>query len=359
MWSPSNLLRLGHAHACRDLSDLARSFAVPYERESGAELVDSALRLVSQADMVLELAVAVAREQGTSWEEIGEQLPGPDGETGVSRQAASKRFGERVEALSLDALLPRREPRFPGALGWWAGPDGLDDPDRTAADLDAWVVRHRERTDPDRGAEPVSGPLRARHRPATDSIGATTRLASLLLDATGPFATRDLPAGVSERYVRQRLLEFKVETFGAILENARRAGRAGRDVAESLTFWEQSRAELGGLYAEDCREALSFEWDDEQSARVQLRGRPLVTLARTVDARARDVTGWWLWSTDVEDPSAGGAWPQLVDVGLGAEHEHVEHAAAVAIAEHVASDRVKGVGPFDAAGLAGGTEPSA
>lgn len=357
MWSFGNLLRLGHAQACRELSDLARTSVDTHPSEDAAELVELAQRLVAQAEDVLELAVASARERGVSWEQIGELLPGADG-SGVSRQAAAKRFGERVEQLQVDTLLPRRAPPRPGGLGWTAGPDGVDYPDETVARLDAWALRHREATDPSLRDRPddqlVSAGLRARYRPAIDSIGPITRLARLLLDATGPFATTSLPNGVTERYARQRLLEFRLVAADAMLEE-RRSGARGGDPS-LIVDRDAILDELVRSLAEDCREQLAFDWSDEYTATVALHARPMVILARNADRRDRETVGWWLWGVGPDgdaDSAGGGAWPRFVDVDLQAEREHVEHAAAAVIAADVASDQAKGLGPFAAGGIAG------
>jgi len=92
------------------------------------------------ADEALRLAVACERLAGISWQDIGERL-------GTTRQSAHERYAAVVDDVAESILFPQREGE-PGQLGWWACPDGLDDPDRTAASLDAWVLRHRERTAP-------------------------------------------------------------------------------------------------------------------------------------------------------------------------------------------------------------------
>jgi hypothetical protein len=355
MWSLGNLLRLGHAAACRELSDRARGCVSTDEREDGAELVEHAAQLVAIANDVLELAVASARERGTSWEDIGEVLPGPEGR-GVSRQAATKRFGAHVEQLRIDTLLPRRAAPMAGQLGWTAGPDGVDRPEETVARLDAWALHHRERTDPSlRGRsdhELVSAALRACYRPALDSIGPITLLAQLLVDAIGPFASKPLPPGVTERYARQRLLEFKLAAADAILDERRRRG-GGAVVLDRDAIFD----ELADILAEACRDQLRFDWhDDGQTATVRLHDKALLIVERSTDDHAPDTVGWWLWGigpNDRSDPEP--EWPQPLDVPIDAEHEHVEHAAATQIAHHIATDQIKGIEPFAPGGIAGPT----
>jgi hypothetical protein len=352
MWSLGNLLRLGHAAACRELSDRARGCVSTDDREDGAELVERAAQLVAIANDVLELAVASAREHGTSWEDIGEVLPGPDGR-GVSRQAATKRFGSRVEQLRMDTLLPRRAAPMAGQLGWTAGPDGVDRPDETAARLDAWALRHRERTDPSLQGrsdhELMSAALRARYRPALDSIGPITLLAQLLLDAMGPFASKPLPPGVTERYARQRLLVFTLAAADAMLDERRRRGGADTVLDRDAIF-----DELADILAETCRDQLRFDWhDDGQTATVRLHDNALVIVERSDDDRAPDTVGWWLWGIGPDGRSGPGPeWPQPLDISVDAEREHVEHAAATQIAHYIATDQIKGIEPFAPGGIA-------
>ena len=152
MWTLARLLRLAHSDACAELSDLARASAATYVDSDGhgGELVELARRLVREAEEVLLLAVAAERAQGICWEAIGEGLGG------VSKQAAQKRFGERVEQLELDVLLPLRHQAIDDVhMMHPVGPDAVVDPDATVARLDAWAERHHERTDGGQG----------RHRP--------------------------------------------------------------------------------------------------------------------------------------------------------------------------------------------------
>ena len=66
------------------------------------------------------LAVAFERARGTSWQEIGDEL-------GASRQAAHERYASVVDEIHEGILFPWRD--GDGVMpGWWACPDGLEDP---------------------------------------------------------------------------------------------------------------------------------------------------------------------------------------------------------------------------------------
>lgn len=140
--SEVDLTRLAYSAACRELSDRARGQVPTYADEWGQAggLVEAAAMMLADADRVLQLAVAAERAASVSWQTIGEVLD-------VSRQSAHERFAGAVQEVRDGILFPHRD-GLPGLPGWWACPDGLDDPERTLCDLDKWVVRHRESTDP-------------------------------------------------------------------------------------------------------------------------------------------------------------------------------------------------------------------
>lgn len=365
MWTIANLLRLSHSAACADLSDLARSSATTYADQygHGSELVELAERLVRDAEDVRLLAVAAERARGVSWETIGEGLGG------VSKQAAQKRFAERVDELVTDVLLPHREgahndPALDGArrargLGWTAGPDAAADPDRTLTSLDAWAKRHHEQTDGGKDVvdELVSHGLRQRPREAIARIGTVTRLAELLTEATGAFATRELPPGVTERYARRRLLEEKIALYDAMQREARDDSTGIRAVGAADAREQAARAfeELVDLRTQEAREALTIIWRSSTDALIALRDRPVAVLQWTGDGVDEETRGWWLWGVDADGgpDDRGGAWPLLVDADLDVAREHLEHAAIAAIAAWIGSDQAKGVGPFGLGGIAG------
>jgi hypothetical protein len=212
----SELHRIAYLVACRELGEqaLAQVSTSGDGHRRGGELVEDALRLVGQADEVLRLAVAAERAGSTSWQEIGERLQ-------VSRQAAHERFAPIVEEISDGVLFPAREPDTEGGFGWWACPDGLEDPERTVRRLDEWALRHRDVGDPERGEHPVSAGLgRREDLAAIEAIGVITALARRIMDG-------NLPRGVSERQARRLLLERKLEAFDLIAE--REIGQAARD----------------------------------------------------------------------------------------------------------------------------------
>jgi len=349
MWTLAQLLRLAHSDACAELSDYARSNATTYADSfaRGGELVEEAEVLVRVAENVRLLAVAAERARGVSWETIGEALGGSGG---VSKQAAQKRFSERVEQLELDVLLPHREGPYPGAPGWSAGPTAASCPDVTLERLDAWAQRHHERSDGGKDVVDrlVSHGLRQRPARATELMGAVTKLAALVMEATGSFASRELPAGVSERYARRRLLETKLAMLDAIRTESTTRDSDAREQAARVFD------ELVELRTDDAREQLRITWTSDEEASIALLDRAVAVLAKTNDSD-REVRGWWLWGVDGDGRAddRGGAWPQLVDEDLDAEREHLEHAAREEIAKWIGSDHAKGVGPFEDGGIAG------
>ena len=283
-YTRSELHRIAYLVACRELSDAARGHVSTYgdEYRRAGELVEDALRLVHQADEVLRLAVATERAASTSWQEIGERLD-------VSRQAAHERFARVVDEISDGVLFPTREPDQEGGLGWWACPDGLEDPEATVRRLDEWALRHREASDPERGECPVSGGLGRREDLArVEAIGLVTALARRVMDG-------DLPAGVSEHAARRVLLERKVEAFDMIAR--RDSGRAARDArVQASEAFEQ----LVVWHREDLDRRLTAAPLDDSATegyRFDLDERPVAQLEFTAEG-SHDDTGWFLWSID-------------------------------------------------------------
>ncbi len=333
--------------------------------------------MLRQAEEGLRLAVAAERTAGTSWQEIGERLD-------VTRQSAHERFAAAVEEIADGVLFPDREPDQ-GGLGWWACPDGLDDPGRTVTELDAWARRHREPTDVDRGEHPVSGGLGRRpDLEAIEAIGVVSALAKRLVDES-------LPEGVSERRARRILLERKLKAFDLIAR--RETGKAARDArAQSMQAFD----ELVAWHREDLDRRLAVDGLEDaalEGYRFTLDGRPVAQLEFTAEGSAED-TGWFVFSIDTaavvaapDEPLRwlGDPWPlEVSGVGvdalaelarregrdaLRAEARQVAQrtrSQALAVARRellgdLASDLAKGMGPFDRHGVAGtsGGEPAA
>jgi hypothetical protein len=204
-YTDSSLGRLAFSEACRNLSDLARAHVPTYAdgHLRPGELAGEAARLIAGAEQVLRMAVVAERLRGTSWAEIGEAL-------GVTRQSAHERYATFEHELRQALLFPDRAGHA-GTLGWWAVPDGLEDPETSAHDLDRWERRHRERTDPDRGELAVSAGLKPRR--TVDETGAVIQLAKLLVDD-------QLPAGVSRQRAERELYERKVALYERMLDEA-------------------------------------------------------------------------------------------------------------------------------------------
>jgi hypothetical protein len=202
---PSDLARLAHAKAARELSDTARA-EVPTHADPDAEegdFVARGLRLVHEAERVLELAVVLERERGASWETIGMAL----GQ--ITRQSAHERYAAAHHEF-LDALMfpVRRDPDL--AWGRSALPDGLEDPAHTAGKLDVWAIRHREPTEP--GAEQISPVSAGLHR---DGLHASET--SLLARMAAVVAAGALPPGVDPETARRTLIERRVAHYRRVL----------------------------------------------------------------------------------------------------------------------------------------------
>jgi hypothetical protein len=136
-YSRRGLARLALSAAAAELSDRAR-LAVHGNADrhvAAGELVENALALVAQADEVLNRAIVLERERGTSWSVLGDALR-------VSKQAAQQKHGPSFEQWR-DALdEPLRRGR--GNIFDCQLPDGPDDPDAHVARLDTWIARHCE-----------------------------------------------------------------------------------------------------------------------------------------------------------------------------------------------------------------------
>jgi hypothetical protein len=302
----AELARIAYLESCRELSDRARGEVSTYGRSfrpNGA-LVEEASRLVSHAQELMRLAVAAERAASVSWETIGETLE-------MTRQSAHERYAAAVEDIFDGILFPTRE-SGDGRPGWWACPDGLENPHQTVERLDAWALRHREQTDPDRGVRPVSENLRCEEELVTvHETGALARLASRV-------ASGDLPVGVSDRTARRILLERKLGVFQRIADRdpalAQDARAEAQDCFEQLVTWHHEDLESRLTFAELPGRAFD-------AFRFLLDGRPLAELAFTVDLDP-DATGWFLSRVDPARPddilAAGDPWP------IDAEHVDVD-----------------------------------
>ncbi len=216
--------RLAFSQACRDLSDLARAH-VPTSadgHQGPGELVGEALRLIHCAEYAMRMAVVAERLRGASWAQMADAL-------GLSPDSVSGRYADAEREVRDALLFPDRDGRD-GTPGWWACPDGLDDPEATARDLDAWERRHRERTDPDRGAAAVSPGLA--RRGTLDEIGAVTTIAGMFIDG-------ELPDCVSRARAEQVLCERRVRVFERLLAER-------PDSTEMQTALRDAKARLVG-----------------------------------------------------------------------------------------------------------------
>jgi hypothetical protein len=134
---------LALAAALREVSDFARSL-VPAGSVRAAyegDLVTDARRLTALAGRALAAAIVVERIDGTPWPALAEA-------TGEELAAARDRWGPAVERWEVAAEQAAVQARA-----------GAGEPGPVLADLDDWLVRHREPGDPDVGDRPVSAAL--------------------------------------------------------------------------------------------------------------------------------------------------------------------------------------------------------
>lgn len=133
----------------RQLSDVARGLVPTSASRSGygGALIEDARHVAALAREVLAAAVVVERCDSTTWEQVA-------GALGMTRQSAHQRWAPVVARWEADL----EHAAIPGTAT--AGEGWTSDPDVVAAELDAWVLRHHEPTDPPVGSAPVSSALR-------------------------------------------------------------------------------------------------------------------------------------------------------------------------------------------------------
>lgn len=343
MWTPRDLLRLAHADEARALAELAAD-QVPTCNDNhhvaGGELVEDAQRAVAQAHALLVAAVAAERGRSTSWERIGEIL-------GTSRQGAQKRFGDRVEELTLAVLLPESRDHEYAELA--------RDPQATVRLLDAWAAQQPLAAGPrakDLGAL-VSAGLPSTERRSTQLIPAVTILSGLLIKAFGPSPEKQPPTGVTENYVREQQLRYQIAAFDELVN---KRGPGWKDALEQS---DAAFDELVALLADQIREQLHVDVDDDGHTLFTLahgrqrNPRPVVVLEHAAVPLAPEIDGWWIWPADKHGkPSTHGA-EQPLQIDPGAQREQAELEAIAIVANWIGSDLAKGTGPFDAGGIAG------
>lgn len=173
------LARLTLSFAYREAADFAAG-GVPTDADEvgdAYDYVDHAARLVSMAQDVLTRAVVYARERGGRWGDIAEAL-------NLAADQARDQYTATIHQW-VDALNRPWERSGPFLASRM--PDGSTEPDRTAADLDQWCLRHLEENDGARhnarhdGTEDrmVSANL-PEHTPVTE-MNSVTRTAAYLI----------------------------------------------------------------------------------------------------------------------------------------------------------------------------------
>jgi hypothetical protein len=284
------------------------------------------------------LAIAAERERGTTWEAIGERLRGEP-----TRQAVQKRFGDAVEQLRKDIVLPVRAGAYPGAPGWTAAPGGVEDPDGTLSDLDAWAARHAEATDAGRGRKDLVSAGLSDERWHIAEVGVVTQLARWILDSA-------LPDGVTERQARRLLLERRLRLADHVARTA-----TGTLKRQSQDLAAQTWDELLAWHREDLAERVTGQWASETEAWVLLDVRHrLAHLWRVTDPGVDGGPGWYCSHPALLEPGGADVWLDEEPVaGVDASRDVALRAAIARVVDHAAGDQAKGVGPLDAGGIAG------
>jgi hypothetical protein len=228
-YTADTLARLALSVAAHELADFAREF-VPIDGEHGAPdgtLFEDALRLLSRAERVVELAVVYERLAGTGWPVLGEVL-------GMTKQSAHERYAEAEKRFREALAEPETTSEF--GMPYNRLPAGADDPDGWADRLDRWVRRHREAGAVDHDEHPVTAGLR-RMDPFSEVMELDRQIRGLL-DEYAPLPLDRLAA----IYERQAVLYDRLD------DAVTRAG-SGRDAAHNREAAATCRARAAELRA--------------------------------------------------------------------------------------------------------------
>lgn len=228
-YTPAMLARLAYSHAAQELSERLVSAAAAYGDEygRGAFLAEEARAVASEANALLEAAVAADRLRGVSWIAVAEALD-------LSAEAAESQFGSAERQFREALLFPHRSPEN-GGLGYTVAPYAVEESDRVRERLDNWVVEHRRSSGPDRDEpEPVTRGLAAMTGTwITERIGQVLELSDALMK-------HDLPDGVSCQDAELRHAQLKVELYEAMVDER----PASRDAQQQLARARKQVAEL-------------------------------------------------------------------------------------------------------------------
>jgi hypothetical protein len=173
------LARLALSYAYADAADFAAGgvqtvsdhFADPWD------FVDHAARLLVRAQDVLARAVVYARERGGTWTTIAEALD-------TTVEQARDQYTATIDRWE-DAL--DRPWERVGRFVLSRMPDGTTEPDRTAADLDQWCLRHLDEHNGTRnnarhdGIEDRMVSANLPHHTSVTEIASLTRTAAYLI----------------------------------------------------------------------------------------------------------------------------------------------------------------------------------
>ena len=229
---------LALAAALREASDFARAMvpSAPTPEAYRGTLVADARRLTGLAGRALAAAIAVERADGTPWPEIARAIGDEPGHTREHWEPMVRQW----DVVTEQAAIPQ-------------APEDADDPpgsvETTTAELDAWIVRHREAD----AASAGSGEPAPDDRPLSDALArmdpyhellhlaAVRRRLATLYDGSSP------PARLLDLVEREAVLEehLAAEADPADRADHERAAARARTVAAHL----RARSDGGDLPA--------------------------------------------------------------------------------------------------------------
>lgn len=168
-----SLANLNLAQCAAEVSDSARGFFPTPDPHHDGTLFGDALRFLRQAERLVEAAVVVEREHGTTWEQLAEVAELSKSTVHKKWSPAETEWRERLDQSANEHLVAplQSEAQLRPFLG--------EDPEAIAARLDTWVTQHAQPGDLING-EAAGTALVARMTPMSESLFLTGQQQRLL-----------------------------------------------------------------------------------------------------------------------------------------------------------------------------------